>query len=71
VTTSSDLAVARFDAGGALDAGFGTGGKLTLDFFGSSDGGECVAVQPDGQLLVGGFARNGSNVGLALARVLR
>ena len=67
---SPDFGVARFDAAGALDGSFGTGGKLTVDFFASGDGAECVAVQPDGKIVVGGFARNGAGTGLGLARVL-
>jgi uncharacterized delta-60 repeat protein len=65
-----DFGIARFTSQGALDTGFGTEGKLTVDFFSSSDGAECVAVQPDGKIVVGGFARNGASTGLGLARVL-
>jgi hypothetical protein len=65
-----NFGIARFDAAGALDASFGTDGKLTVDFFGASDGAECVAVQPDGKIVVAGFARNGASTGLGLARVL-
>jgi uncharacterized delta-60 repeat protein len=65
-----DFGVARFDAAGALDGTFGDGGKLKVDFFGASDGAECVAVQPDGRIVVAGFARNGASTGLGLARVL-
>ena len=65
-----DLAVARFDASGTLDTGFGTGGKMTVDVFGSGDDAECVAVQPDGKIVIGGSARNGTTTGIALMRVV-
>jgi len=68
-SVNSDFAVARFDPSGAPDASFGSGGKLTLDFFGSSDGAENVLVQPDGKILLGGFARNGTRTGYGLARL--
>jgi uncharacterized delta-60 repeat protein len=64
------FAVARFGTNGVLDASFGTGGKLTIDFFGSFDGAESVAVQSDGKIVVGGFATNGSRTGYGLARIL-
>ena len=55
--SNPDFAVARYGTNGAPDASFGSGGKLTIDFFGSFDGAENVAVQPDGKIVVGGFAR--------------
>src|SRR5262245_18092082 len=42
---------------GTLDASFGTGGKVTTDFAGSTDGANAIALQPDGKLVaVGGAA---------------
>jgi uncharacterized delta-60 repeat protein len=64
------FAVARFGTNGAPDASFGSGGKLTIDFFGSFDGAENVVVQPDGKIVVGGFATNGSRTGYGLVRIL-
>ena len=68
--SNSDFAVARFSDNGTLDSSFGTGGKLTIDFFGSFDGAENVLMQPDGKIVLGGFARNGTRTGYGLARVL-
>ena len=68
--SNADFAVARFSANGAPDASFGSAGKLTIDFFGSFDGAENVVVQPDGKIVLGGFARNGTRTGYGLARVL-
>ena len=68
--TAPDFGLVRFTSGGVLDTGFGNGGKLSIDFFGSSDGATCVAIQPDGRVLVAGVARNGTTNGLGLLRVL-
>lgn len=65
-----DFGVARFDAGGALDTTFHTTGRVTVDFFSSSDDAAAVAIQPDGKIVLAGSARNGGTTGLAIARVL-
>jgi uncharacterized delta-60 repeat protein len=68
--TNPDMAIARFnDSGLALDPTFGTDGKLTVDFFGGRDGAEAVVQQPDGKLVVGGFARSGTGNVFAAVRV--
>jgi uncharacterized delta-60 repeat protein len=59
--TLNEFAVARFNANGILDSGFGTGGKVTTNFVGVHSGGESnpayvVLVQPDGKIIVGGSA---------------
>jgi uncharacterized delta-60 repeat protein len=50
-----ELALARYNADGTLDASFGSGGKLTTQV-GKSNGAAGVAVQPDGKVVVVGFA---------------
>ncbi len=65
-----DFGVARFDAGGALDTTFHTTGRVTVDFFSSSDDAAAVAIQPDGKIVLAGSARNGGTTGLGIARVL-
>ena len=70
LTTAADFAVARFLPAGGLDPGFDDDGKFTVDFFGSSDSAENVAVQPDGRVLLGGFAVNGTAVRHGLARFI-
>jgi uncharacterized delta-60 repeat protein len=64
-----DFAVARFNSNGTLDTGFAAGGTLTVDFFGFTDIAESVAVQSDGNIVVGGLARDNVD-GYGLARVL-
>ena len=62
-----DFALVRYTASGALDAGFGTGGKVITPI-GSNDTGYSVALQSDGKIVVFGKSSNGSNYGSALVR---
>src|SRR5262249_25442696 len=50
----SDFALARYNADGSLDAGFGAGGTLTTDFASAGDEGNGVLVQPDGKIVAVG-----------------
>nr|WP_290129339.1 calcium-binding protein [Streptomyces chartreusis] len=49
-----DFALARYNPNGALDSGFGTGGKVITDVRGSEDYANGVAVQADGKIVVVG-----------------
>ena len=49
--------LARYRANGRLDAGFGTGGKVTTDF-GSDDVGHALVVQADGNLVAAGVVES-------------
>ena len=53
---------------GSLDNTFGTGGKVTTDFGSSDDGGQSIAIQSDGKILVAGWSGNYSNEDFALVR---
>ena len=66
--SNSDFALARYNANGSLDAGFGIGGKITTDFAGAADYALCAALQADGKVLLGGYTYDGSNHYFALAR---
>ena len=55
--SSTDFALARYNADGSLDASFGSGGKITTDFFGEYDAANALALQPDGKILITGFAQ--------------
>lgn len=80
--TAATFAVARYTPDGSLDSdpvsGFGpvdsaTGrhaGKLTTVFLTGGSTARAVAVQPDGKIVVGGYAYNGSNDDFALVRYL-
>lgn len=64
-TSNSDFAVARLNADGSLDATFGAGtGKTIIPFdVGGTDAdiGAAVTLQPDGKILVAGWADTGAN----------
>jgi uncharacterized delta-60 repeat protein len=47
---------ARYNPDGSLDRAFGTGGAVETSFDPGVDGGQSIAVQPDGKIIVGGFA---------------
>ncbi|HYM00812.1 MAG TPA: delta-60 repeat domain-containing protein [Blastocatellia bacterium] len=68
-STGLDFALARYNADGSLDLGFGSQGKVTTDFFGNTDLASSVAIQPDGKILAGGNAKTSFiNTDFALAR---
>jgi uncharacterized delta-60 repeat protein len=66
----SDFALARYEPNGSLDAGFGTGGKVTTDFSGGEDLGQALAVQADGRLVAAGLTATTTCCDFALARYL-
>jgi uncharacterized delta-60 repeat protein len=61
-------ALARYDATGALDASFGSGGIVTTAFGTVDDAANAVALQADDEIIVGGYTNNGTNFDFALAR---
>lgn len=70
--TVEDFIVARYNRNGSLDKRFGNNGKITTDFFRNVDSIEALVIQPDGKILVAGFAQLAGNGGtprvFALAR---
>jgi uncharacterized delta-60 repeat protein len=59
---TSAAALARYDSTGALDAAFGSAGKVTTDFNAGNTGYQevnTIAIQSDGKILAGGFAQAG------------
>lgn len=63
-----NFGVARYHPDGTLDAGFGTGGKVTTDFAGSVDRAQALALQADGKIVAAGLASVGPDVVVALVR---
>jgi uncharacterized delta-60 repeat protein len=63
-----DFAVVRYNADGALDTTFGTGGKVTTDFGIGDDAASSVAIQSDGKIVVAGQAYNGIDTDVAVVR---
>ncbi|WP_327593013.1 calcium-binding protein [Streptomyces chartreusis] len=53
-----DFLLARFNADGTLDTGFGTGGRATTDF-GAGDRANALALQTDGKAIAFGGDSNG------------
>ena len=68
----SRVALARHTASGTLDAGFGAGGKLVVDASQTSNGNSearAMMIQPDGKILVAGFAGGQFNSEFLLMRL--
>ena len=55
--TGADIALARYNADGSLDASFGAGGKVVTDFALTHEAAYGLATQPDGKLVVVGSIR--------------
>jgi uncharacterized delta-60 repeat protein len=62
-----DIAIARYNADGSLDTSFNTTGQLTIDFFGCTDRGFAVVIQPDHKIVVVGSARQEDGMGFVAA----
>lgn len=69
-TVVEDFALARYNANGTLDATFGANGQVVTDMQQNSDAANAVVIQPDGKIVVAGYAHNGSNYDFAIARYL-
>ncbi len=63
-----DFAIARYNPSGSRDAGFGWGGVVARDVLGGNDVGWASVLQPDGRIVVGGYAYNPTS-SLPLANV--
>lgn len=66
--TNNDFAVTRYNLDGSLDGGWGLGGIVTTPIGPGSEAGQSVIQQPDGKILVAGYASNGTNNDFALVR---
>ena len=65
-----DFRIAGYNPDGSPDTTFGGGtGRVPTDFYGNHDESENVVLQPDGKIIVAGWAfLQGSGVSLAVAR---
>lgn len=61
-----DIAVARLNANGLLDASFGTNGKVLVDVQGESDEARFINIQKDDKIIIAGLSST-STIGSALA----
>ena len=62
-----EFGVARYEADGELDETFGTGGRVTTTI-GEYAEAHAVAIQPDGRIVVAGYAFTGSGDEFAVVR---
>jgi uncharacterized delta-60 repeat protein len=68
-TGGNDFGVARLTTAGILDATFGSGGKVTIDFAAGNDIPSSMALTSDGKLLLAGYTTNAqANTNIAVAR---
>ena len=65
---SSDWVVARHNADGSLDSGFGSGGRVVTAFPGGDDAARAVAMAPGGKIVVVGQTRRNTTTDIAVAR---
>ncbi|MDQ3933216.1 MAG: Vps62-related protein [Actinomycetota bacterium] len=65
-----DMALLRFNPNGVLDDSFGTEGRVKFDISAGNDQAHAVAVEPDGDIVVGGGSAPGGwqNNAFAVAR---
>jgi uncharacterized delta-60 repeat protein/uncharacterized repeat protein (TIGR01451 family) len=68
VSGNNDFMVARYTSGGLLDVTFGTLGVTTLGFSGFNDVARAVAIDSSSNIVLGGYAGNGSDDDFAVAR---
>ena len=61
INSGWDFALARYNTNGSLDTSFGTSGKVTTDIL-LNDAAYAVVVQPDGKIVVGGYAGSSPDV---------
>jgi uncharacterized delta-60 repeat protein len=69
--SGNDFALARYTSGGILDATFGSGGKVITDFNGDHDEINSIAIDVNGNIVVGGYQEDVNdyeNFDFALAR---
>jgi uncharacterized delta-60 repeat protein len=59
-TGNVNFLVARFNADGTPDTGFGFSGFNVLDFLGGADYAQAVAIAPDGKIVLAGKVFNGA-----------
>jgi len=70
-TTAVDFGLARYNPDGSLDMGFGVGGKVTTDIYPTIlfERVNAIALQPDGKIVVAGYAGGGGTINWDFALV--
>ncbi len=65
---NNDFALARYDANGALDATFGSSGKVTTAVGAADEGAFAIGIQTGGKIIAAGVVFNGTNNDFGLVR---
>lgn len=65
---NNDISLVRYNSDGTLDAGFGSGGTMLSDFGMGDNGAISIAVQPNGQIVAGGFLKYSNQLYFSLSR---
>jgi uncharacterized delta-60 repeat protein len=68
LNNGADIALARLDPAGHVDATFGAGGSVTTTVSANYDSITAIALQADGKIVVGGLADQPANPAFLLAR---
>jgi uncharacterized delta-60 repeat protein len=68
--TNYDIALTRYNTNGALDATFGSGGKVVTPVGSYDDDVYGLVIQPNGKIVVAGYSFNGTTNQGVLARYL-
>ena len=66
---NADFAVSRYNTDGSLDASFGVGGKIMIDFNNSADFPFGIEIQSDGKIVVGGSTGQNSVTDFGIIRL--
>lgn len=69
-STNSTFAIARYHTDGTLDSGFSGDGVLTTSIGSNNPEAHSVLIQPDGKIVVAGYAYVGNDIDFALARYI-
>ena len=68
-TSANDFSIVRYTSAGALDTGFGTGGKVTTDIGTSTfDSAQSLVIQADSKIVVAGRSSTGAAPSFAVTR---
>ncbi|MBI5278479.1 MAG: hypothetical protein HY854_18715 [Burkholderiales bacterium] len=67
--TDYDFGIVRLNADGSPDTGFDSDGKASIGVGSSNDYARSLTVQPNGKILVAGYAHNGSNNDFGIVRL--
>ncbi len=67
---AADFLIARFNTDGTPDASFGNAGIVRIDFEGGEDAARAIVQQPDGKLVIAGWATHANDLDFAIVRLL-